>query len=82
MTATQFPYIPCARPMPVQDRQLAQLAQVAEDALHGNAEAAACEWLVSACGPLLRELMARRQFMAGISPVEYKDNVAFLPKVR
>lgn len=79
MNVTAFPYIPPARPMAVDDRQLTQLAQVAEDAQHGNADPAACEWLLSACAPLLRELAARRHLMAEMMP---EPTVAFLPAAR
>ena len=78
--ALQFPYIPEARPMPVSDRDLAHLAQIAIDARHGNADPACCEWLLSACAPLLTELAARRSFMANIAPVEMGNKIAFMPK--
>jgi hypothetical protein len=59
-----FPFIPNARPHSIGDRQLAQLAQLGEDARMGNVTPAEAEWLLTTCGPLLRELQARRQAMA------------------
>lgn len=64
MPATTFPYIPQARPAAIDDRLLAQLAKVGEDARIGMTTEAEAEWLLSTCGPLLRELLARRQVMA------------------
>lgn len=59
----EFPFIPNARPHSIDDRLLDQLAQVAEDLRVGNATAAEGEWLMSTCGPLLRELQTRRAVM-------------------
>jgi hypothetical protein len=60
----EFPFIPNARPHSIDDRLLGQLAQLAEDARVGNATQAEAEWLLSSCGPLLRELQTRRAVMA------------------
>ncbi|MFN6055926.1 MAG: hypothetical protein ACK47C_07820 [Paracoccaceae bacterium] len=60
----EFPFIPNARPHSIGDRQLAQLAQLGDDARMGNVSPAEAEWLLTSCGPLLRELMARRAAMA------------------
>lgn len=60
----EFPFIPNARPHSIGDRQLDQLAQLGEDARMGNVTQAEAEWLLSSCGPLLRELQARRRAMA------------------
>lgn len=60
-----FPYIPNARPAPIDDNLLAQLIQVADDARAGNASQAEAEWLLHTAAPLLRELAARRAAMAG-----------------
>lgn len=57
-------YVPEARPAPVDDRQLEQLAAVADAARQGLATVAESEWLLSAAAPLLRELQARRASMA------------------
>ncbi len=62
--AAEFPFIPNARPHSIGDRQLDQLAQLGEDARMGNLTQAEAEWLLSCCGPLLRELQARRAVMA------------------
>ena len=81
-SAHHFPYIPEARPMPVSDRELTQLTQIATDARHGNADPACCEWLLSACAPLLKELTARRQAMANLNIDLSIDNVIKHPAVR
>lgn len=60
----EFPFIPNARPHSIGDRQLDQLALIAEDARMGNTTQAEAEWLLSSCGPLLRELQSRRAVMA------------------
>lgn len=62
--AADFPFIPHARPHSIGDRQLDQLALIAEDARMGNTTHAEAEWLLSSCGPLLRELQQRRAVMA------------------
>ncbi len=62
--AAEFPFIPNARPHSIGDRQLDQLAQLGDDARMGNITPAEAEWLLSSCGPLLRELQARRAAMA------------------
>ena len=62
--STEFPFIPNARPASIDDRQLAQLAQLGDDARMGNVTQAEGEWLVVSCGPLLRELQMRRAAMA------------------
>lgn len=62
--SADFPFIPNARPASIGDRQLDQLAQLGEDARMGNVTQAEAEWLLSSCGPLLRELQARRRAMA------------------
>lgn len=59
----EFPFIPNARPHSIGDRQLAQLAQLGDDARMGNVTPAEAEWLLTSCGPLLRELQARRTAM-------------------
>ncbi len=61
---TEFPFIPLARPASIDDRQLAQLAQLGDDARMGNLTQAEGEWLIVSCGPLLRELQMRRAAMA------------------
>jgi|GEM_PF-2088459 len=79
MSSTSSPYIPQARPAPIDDRLLSQLAKVGEDARIGMATEAEAEWLLSTCGPLLKELMARREFMGSLRPAEIGANVCFLP---
>lgn len=72
----EFPFIPNARPHSVGDRQLDQLALIAEDARMGNSTQAEAEWLLSVAGPLLRELQARRAAMANAGlPI---DNVVVI----
>ena len=80
--AAAFPFIPNARPHAIDDRLLDQLAQLGEDARHGNLTQAEAEWLLASCGPLLRELQTRRAVMAraGI-PVE-APNVVVIGQVR
>ena len=67
-----------ARPAPINDRLLAQLTRVAHDAPQSLASEAECEWLLSAIGPLLDELAARRAFMAGMG-MTLPANVIALP---
>lgn len=62
--SAEFPFIPNARPHSIGERQLDQLAQLGEDARMGNVTPAEAEWLLSSCGPLLRELQMRRAAMA------------------
>lgn len=57
--------IPNARPAPVADRELATLRRIAHDSRHSLATQAEAEWLISAAGPLLDELAARRAVMNG-----------------
>jgi hypothetical protein len=64
MSPVEFPFIPNARPHSIDDRQLSQLAQLGDDARMGNVSPAEAEWLLTSCGPLLRELQARRAAMA------------------
>ena len=45
----------------VTDRQLAQLRNLAHAARSGDISAAEAEYLLTACGPLLDELIERRQ---------------------
>ena len=75
-----FPFIPNARPHSIGDRQLDQLALIAEDARMGNATEAESEWLITSCGPLLRELQLRRAAMASAGlPL---NNVVVIGQVR
>lgn len=67
-------YVPQARPAPIDDRLLTQLARVGEDARIGMATEAEAEWLLSCTGPLLRELLARRQVMHSLQ-IAMPDNV-------
>lgn len=67
MTSPQhFPYIPHARPMAINDRELATLAQLAHDSRMGNITEAEAEWVLSAAGPLLTELQAHRAAMVSL----------------
>jgi hypothetical protein len=79
MTASAFPYVPQARPAPVDDRLLCRLILVAEDARHGNTTESEAEWLLSVAGPLLKELAARRAFMGSMQAVQAGGNIVFLP---
>lgn len=81
-TLSAFPYIPQARPAPIDDRLLAQLARVGEDARIGMATEAEAEWLLSVTGPLLRELLARRQAEAALQTAQPAQNVITIGKVR
>lgn len=74
--------IPLARPMPIDNRLLAQLTRVAHDAPKSLASEAECEWLLSAIGPLLDELSKRRAFMDGMGVTLSADNVIQLPGAR
>ncbi|MES2667429.1 MAG: hypothetical protein V4712_15125 [Pseudomonadota bacterium] len=80
-TASPF-YVPQARPASIDDRLLVQLAKVGEDARLGMTTEAEAEWLLSVCGPLLRELLLRRQVMANLHIALPVDNVVCLPAVR
>jgi hypothetical protein len=80
--AAGFPFIPNARPHAINDRQLDQLAQLGEDARHGNVTQAEAEWVLSTCGPLLRELQMRRAVMARAGlPIE-ASNVVVIGQAR
>ena len=78
----EFPFIPNARPHSIDDRQLDKLALIAEDARMGNATEAEAEWVLSACGPLLRELQRRRQAMAMARIADEGSNVVIIGQVR
>jgi hypothetical protein len=80
--ASEFPFIPNARPAAIGDRQLDQLAQLGEDARHGNITQAEAEWLLSSCGPLLRELQHRRSAMARAGLGDDASNVVVIGQVR
>jgi hypothetical protein len=71
-----------ARPAAINDRLLAQLRRVAHDAPLGMASEAECEWLLSAVGPLLDELAARRVWMAGHAQGADLSNVVTLAPIR
>lgn len=75
-------YVPQARPAPIDNRLLGQLARVGDDARLGMATEAEAEWLLSVTGPLLRELQLRRQVMASLQIAMPIDNVIALPSVR
>lgn len=79
-----FPYVPHARPLTIGDRQLASLRRIAHDAPQSLASDAEAEYLISAVGPLLDELAARRAWMAGHASAAMADltNVITLPAVR
>ena len=82
MSSTNPFYVPQARPCPIDDRLLTQLARVGEDARIGMASEAEAEWLLSVTGPLLRELMARRQVMVALQIALPADNIVNLSAVR
>lgn len=75
MSSSAFPYVPQARPAAIDDRLLSQLAKVGDDARVGMTTEAEAEWLLSVCGPLLRELLARRAAMAALHIALPGDNV-------
>lgn len=77
-----FPFIPNARPASIDDRQLAQLAQLGDDARMGNCTGAEAEWLLVSCGPLLRELQMRRAAMARAGLPVDASNVVVIGQVR
>jgi hypothetical protein len=74
----EFPFIPNARPYSIDDRQLDQLAQLGEDARMGNCTRAEAEWVLSCCGPLLRELQSRRRAMAQAGMAVDMSNVVVI----
>ena len=80
--ATDFPFIPNARPHAIDDRQLNQLAQLADDARMGNITEAEAEWVLISCGPLLRELQTRRAVMARAGLPVDTANVVVIGQVR
>lgn len=82
MSAPSPFYVPQARPAAIDNKLLAQLARVGDDARVGMATEAEAEWLLSTCGPLLRELLARREVMASLQIALPADNVVQLPAVR
>lgn len=73
---------PAPRPAqlgPVSDRLLHQIRNIAHDAARGDATRAEAELLLTACGPLLDELIAHRTLHAGIARLDpAADNVIFL----
>ena len=71
-----------AQTPPIDDRLLAHLRRIAHDAPRSMASAAEAEWLLSACGPLLDELAARRAWMNGHAQGADLSNVITLPPVR
>lgn len=82
MARTSPFYVPQARPAPIDDNLLTKLARVGEDARIGMATEAEAEWLLSCTGPLLKELLARRQVMDNLRIAVPADNVIMLPAVR
>ncbi len=82
MTIADFPFIPNARPHAIDDRLLAQLAQLGDDARAGNVTQAEAEWLLASCGPLLRELQMRRAVMARAGLPDEAANVVTIAAVR
>jgi hypothetical protein len=60
--ASASPAVLPARPAPINDRQLDQLARIAHDAPQSLATEAECEWLIHMAGPLLEELRRWRVF--------------------
>jgi hypothetical protein len=74
-----FRPVPEARPPAIDDKLLAQLTRVAHDARNGLTTEAEAEWLLSAAGPLLDELLRRRAFMAGLGAAADLSNVIALP---
>lgn len=74
--------VPHARPMPIDNRLLAQLTRVAHDAPKSLASEAECEWLLSAIGPLLDELGQRRTFMDAQGVTIDAGNIIQLAAVR
>lgn len=82
MAQTSPFYVPQARPDPIDNRLLAQLITVGEDARRSLTSEAEAEWLLSVTGPLLRELLARRQVMDSLEIAMPADNVILLPVVR
>ncbi len=64
----------------IDTRTLHHLRNVGHDARRGDATAAECEFLLASIGPLLDELIARRNIDTGQVPVEAA--VAYLAGVR
>jgi hypothetical protein len=75
-------YVPQARPAPIDDRLLTQLARVGDDARIGMTTEAEAEWLLSVAGPLLKELLLRRQVMESMQIAMPAQNVVSLSPVR
>ncbi|PZQ99910.1 MAG: hypothetical protein DI533_04570 [Cereibacter sphaeroides] len=57
-----------ARSLPINNKTLYHLRNVAHDARRGDATPAEAEFLLSTAGPLLDELIAWRNFAAGTVP--------------
>jgi hypothetical protein len=66
-----------ARSLPLDDRTLHHLRNVAHDARRGQTSAAEAEFLLATVGPLLDELIAWRSLAAGI--VAPEAMLHFLP---
>lgn len=82
LPATTATGVTTARTPPIDDRLLAHLRRIAHDAPKSIASEAEAEWLLSACGPLLDELAARRAWMDGHAHGADLSNIITLPPVR
>jgi hypothetical protein len=78
-TETTVHVIP-ARSLPLDDRTLHHLRNVAHDARRGQTSPAEAEFLLATVGPLLDELIAWRGLAAGT--VRPEAMLAFLPGAR
>jgi hypothetical protein len=77
MTAEPSIHVVPARSLPINDKTLHHLRNVAHDARRGETTPAEAEFLLATVGPLLDELIAWRNFAAGVVPAE--AIVAYLP---
>ncbi|MGS4947403.1 hypothetical protein ACVDG3_18145 [Meridianimarinicoccus sp. RP-17] len=59
----------------ISDRQLAQLERLAHNAANGDVSEAESEWLLASAGPLLNELIQRRQVDAFMASIIQQANV-------
>lgn len=59
----------------ISDRQLGQLEKLAHNAAQGDVSEAESEWLLASVGPLLNELIQRRQVDAYMAAIIQQANV-------
>jgi hypothetical protein len=77
MPSEKIAHVIPARSLPIEDKTLHHLRNIAHDARRGQTTAAEAEFLLATAGPLLDELISWRNLAAGIIPAEAM--IAYLP---